>query len=425
MTKNEQIKASIAKTSQRRKSQICRVYKVKIDESRLSVKQKEQLKMLFIEAKWFYNWLLANKENLSSINAQKIHTIEKLNKDKQEETVELRFIKSSQRDSVLEGIKSSLKTMKSLREKGIQKHGTLKFTSEYKSIELKQFGITHKIRGKRAMIIQGISKKVPVNGLKQLPENCDIANAKLLNTPTGYYVALTTYSFKNDVKEVAKTKPIIGIDFGCQTSLIYSDGRTKTTIAIGETEHLKRLQRKLAKQTKGSNNRNRTKKLINIEYQKISNRKNDITNKIVAELKQHKLVVIQDEQLASWQKNHHGKAIQHSCLGRIKTKLKQLDNCIVLSKDIPTTKICMNCGKVHEMKLSDRAFQCDCGIKEDRDIHAAKNMLEIFKMLSNTFQIPLEQRKFKREEFLEAYEKKFRVGYGTMRHEDATFQGCH
>ena len=41
MTKNEQIKASIAKTSQRRKSQICRVYKVKIDESRLSVKQKE------------------------------------------------------------------------------------------------------------------------------------------------------------------------------------------------------------------------------------------------------------------------------------------------------------------------------------------------------------------------------------------------
>ena len=88
--------------------------------------------MLFIEAKWFYNWLLANKENLSSINAQKVHTIEKLNKDKQEETVELKFIKSSQRDSVLEGIKSSLKTMKSLREKGIQKHWTLKFTSEYK-----------------------------------------------------------------------------------------------------------------------------------------------------------------------------------------------------------------------------------------------------------------------------------------------------
>lgn len=424
MTKNEQIKASIAKTSQKRKSQICRVFKVKIDESRLSKKQKEQLKMLFVEAKWFYNWLLSNKENLSSINVQKVHIIEKLNKDRQEETIELKFIKSSQRDSILEGIKSSLKTMKSLREKGIQKHGTLKFTSDYKSIDLKQFGITHKIRGKRTMVIQGISKKVPVNGLRQLPENCDIANAKLLNTPTGYYVALTTYSFKNDVKEVAKTKPIVGIDFGCQTSLTYSDG-TKTTISIGETEHLKRLQRKLMKQTKGFNNRNRTKKLIKVEYQKISNRKNDVANKIVAELKQHKLVVIQDEQLSNWHKNHYGKAIQHSCLGRIKTKLKQLDNCIVLSKDIPTTKICMNCGKMHEMKLSDRVFHCNCGIEEDRDIHATKNMLEIFKMINDIFQIPLEQRKFKREEFLEAYKKKFGVGYGTLRHEDAALQCCH
>ena len=39
--------------------------------------------------------------------------------------------------------------------------------------------------------------------------------------------------------------------------------------------------------------------------------------------------------------------------------------------------------------------------------------------------IPVERREFKREEFQEAYEKKFGIGYGTMRHEDATFQGCH
>ena len=423
MTKNEQIKESLAKTALKRKSQICRVFKVKIDESKLSKQQKEQLKMLFVEAKWFYNWLLANRENLADINAQKVHFVEKLNKDRIEDTIELKYIKSSQRDSIKNGIVSALKTMKTLREKGLQKHGTLRFTSEYKSIDLKQFGITHKIRGKRSIVIQGISKKVPVNGLGQIPKKCEIANAKLLNSPTGYYVALTTYSYKDDVKKVVKTKPIVGIDFGCQTSLTYSDG-TKKTVSVGETERLKRLQRKMSKQVKGSNNRNRTKGLIQVEYQKITNRKRDTANKIVAELKQHELVVIQDEQLHTWAKNHHGKAIQHSCLGAIKSKLKQLDNVIVLSKDIPTTKVCMKCGKAHEMKLSNRTFTC-CEGSNDRDVHAAQNMIEIFDMIQENLKIPPEQRKFKREEFLEAYEKKFGVGYGTLRHEDATLQGCH
>lgn len=238
--KNDKIRNSMKATFEKRKSQVCRVFKCKIDESRLSKRQKEELKMLFVEAKWFYNWLLSISQNLSEINSQKVHAITKLNKDKQEETVELKFLKSSQRDSIKTGLVSALKTMKTLREKGLQKNGKLHFTKEYKSIDLKQFGVTHKIRGKRSMVIQGISKKVPVNGLQQLPEKCDIANAKLLNTPTGYYIAITTYTNKTDLIQKPKTKEIIGIDFGCQTSLTYSDG-CKTTISVGETERLKNL----------------------------------------------------------------------------------------------------------------------------------------------------------------------------------------
>lgn len=47
------------------------------------------------------------------------------------------------------------------------------------------------------------------------------------------------------------------------------------------------------------------------------------------------------------------------------------DNVIVLDKMIPTTKICIECGKTYEMKPSQRTFKCTCGVKEDRDIHAA------------------------------------------------------
>ena len=31
------------------------------------------------------------------------------------------------------------------------------------------------------------------------------------------------------------------------------------------------------------------------------------------------------------------------------------------------------------MTLSDRVFRCDCGVEEDRDIHASKNMIFFYK----------------------------------------------
>jgi transposase len=47
----------------------------------------------------------------------------------------------------------------------------------------------------------------------------------------------------------------------------------------------------------------------------------------------------------------------------------------VLSKWIPTSKFCSNCGTVLDLSLYDRNFNCSCGEHSDRDVHAAKNML--------------------------------------------------
>ena len=92
------------------------------------------------------------------------------------------------------------------------------------------------------------------------------------------------------------------------------------------------------------------------------------------------------------------------------------DNVIVLDKMIPTTKICMECGKTYGMKPSQRAFKCTCGVKEDRDIHAAQNMVKLVEMmLGENLSVPVGRREFKREEFLEAYEKQFSKSYERRR----------
>lgn len=172
---------------------------------------------------------------------------------------------------------------------------------------------------------------------------------------------------------------IIGIDFGCETSFTFSNGE-KIDFQIQESDRLKRFQRKLTKQQKGSKNWIKTKSKLRKEYQKQTNRKNDLTNKIVAKITKHKTIVIQDEQLSNWQKSNHGKKIQHSILGKVKSKLKTKENVVVLNKHVPTTKVCVECGCYHDdLKLSDRIFKCDCGVEMDRDVHAARNMVWFYK----------------------------------------------
>ena len=72
----------------------------------------------------------------------------------------------------------------------------------------------------------------------------------------------------------------------------------------------------------------------------------------------------------------------------------------------------MECGKTYDMKPSQRTFKCICGVKEDRDIHAAQNMVKLVEMmLGENLSVPVGRREFKREEFLEAYEKQFSKSY--------------
>ena len=191
----------------------------------------------------------------------------------------------------------------------------------------------------------------------------------------------------------------IGLDFGIKTNITTSEGK-KINVSVEESERLKMLQRKLQRQVKGSNNRYKTIKKIQREYQKIGNKKTDKTNKVVHELKQYSTIVIQDEQIANWHKGLFGKKVQHSCMGLIKQKLKSLPQTIVLDKYIPTTKWCPKCGKKHSIGLDERTYVCNCGYQEDRDVHSAKNMLNIKNMVFSKLNlVPTEHREVTLMEF--------------------------
>ena len=218
---------------------------------------------------------------------------------------------------------SNQRTIISLVRKGVQKHGNLRFKSELTCIPLKQYGTTYKFKSFNKVKIQGISGMVLVRTGDQLQIANELANANLVKRPDGYYLKVTAYINKENWKEAKKNWKEIGLDFGIKTSITTSEGE-KLDVSIGESERLKRLQRELFRRVKGSNNRRKTIKLIQQEYQKLSNKKQDKANKIVSKLKQYDRIYMQDEQIANWQKGRFSKQVQHSCMGAVKAKLKAL-----------------------------------------------------------------------------------------------------
>jgi len=341
--------------------------------------------MLFVEAKWLYNHILNYLENndIRSFDT-KIKTVSVKTKDGIFIDKELKYIGAQMKQAVLTGILNNIKALSALKKNG-RKVGKLKYLSEYKSIDLQQYGNTYKILSDSRIKILRVSGKIRVNGLKQFINDPDIeiANAKLLNTPRGYYVAITCFKSKDKIDKKEYIGNEIGIDMGVKDSITLSNG-LKFKAYVEETERLKKLQRKLSRQVKGSNNRRKTVKLIGREYQKITNHKNDQANKIVSYILSFEHIYMQDEMISNWHKGLFGRQVQHSVLGRVKAKLINHPRVEVLDRSAPTTKYCPNCGNINNnITLADRIYICPiCGYQEDRDIHSAKNMIIMIKIIN-------------------------------------------
>ena len=274
LEKNNRIRQTLIETRQRRVNQRCLVYELKINISKLSKTEFNKLKGLFVECKWLYNYLL-NLELKDWSNVKRnIYSYDK-DKNKIERTL---TIPAKMIQDVMNILKQNLKSLHNKKKKGKHKVGRLKFKSEYNSIELSQYGITHKIIGNKIKV-EGIKRHLKVFGLAQIKSNVEFANAKLVYKPSGYYIKLTCFENLTN-KRIQKPIKEVGLDFGIKTHITTS-GNEQFNVTIEESERLKGLQKKLARQIKGSNNRYKTLKKIKLEYEKLSNLKKDKCNKLV------------------------------------------------------------------------------------------------------------------------------------------------
>ncbi|RUM56949.1 MAG: transposase, partial [Persephonella sp.] len=74
--KNQKIKESLKKTKEKRKNQVVKVYQLKISYSNLNKEQKQWLERVFLEAKWLYNYCIADIPNRLNSKTEKLKQVE-------------------------------------------------------------------------------------------------------------------------------------------------------------------------------------------------------------------------------------------------------------------------------------------------------------------------------------------------------------
>lgn len=382
LAKNKKIKESGIATRKRRSEMVVKVYDLKIVDSSLNQEQKEAIKAIFHEAKWIRNAALAAERfDLDYIKELKGEVSVKI-PDGETETRKIKHLGSQMQQSVITQLSNDRKSLSALKKNG-RKIGKLKFVRNINSINLKQYGVTYDLipnsKGLMTKVrIQNIPGRLRVRGFEQLRiDSLEFANAKLVYRDDGYHLLVTTYQPR--VAMIAPTGKI-GVDMGVKNALTFDNGEVVNAIITGKRERMARLQRKLSRQVKDSNGYCKTLSKVKREYQLIDYLKNEFANQLVNNLTRDSIVFFQDEALSSWRKKDSrargSKKIHHGVLGRVKSRLRASDRAVMLPRWVATTAWCGECGSLTKHDVDERVFLCSsCGFSDDRDTHAAKNMI--------------------------------------------------
>ena len=328
---------------------------------------------MFVQAKWVANDCIASGD-IFTYKYQEHKKVTNFDKDgnKVERMINLN---SGIHQDIIRQIKQDIVNLSKKKRKG-GKVGRLKFKRQVNTINLRDL----KVLNSKTVSIPGF-RRLKVYGLEQfinIPE-FEIASPKLVRKASGIYLKVPVCIPKESSKRKSTNKEV-GLDFGIKDNITTSDGE-KFNCSVQETEYLKFLQRKLHKKQKNSKRYYKCLNQLQKEYEHLTNKKNDDSNKLIAYLlKNYDVIYFQDEQISKWKKFNKGFArnIQHSYLGRVKARLVELQKTgrsFEISKWSPSTKFCPQCGSLNDgIRLSDRIFKCSCGYQFDRDVHAAKNV---------------------------------------------------
>lgn len=351
--------------------------------------QEKQLWKSAGTARWAYNWALnRQQENFKRGNNFIPNTTLRKELTELKQTEAFNWLYEVSNNVAKQAIKDACNAYQ-MFFKG--KARFPKFKSRKKS-KPSFYNDTGKLKVKKNLVL--IEKVGWIKTSEQLPMGVAYTNPRISFDNKYWYISV---GIEQEFEQPELTGETIGIDLGIKELAVCSNGQVfkniNKTKAINRTEkRLRRLQRCVSRKYEMNKEGNRfvkTSNIIKLEkriqhlHRRLTNIRNNhihqATNAIVKTKPGN--VVMEDLNVSGMLKNRHlSKAIAnqkfHEFIRQMKYKCEKYGiGFIQADRFYPSSKTCSSCGTIkNDLKLSDRVYSCECGLKLDRDVNASLNL---------------------------------------------------
>lgn len=179
----------------------------------------------------------------------------------------------------------------------------------------------------------------------------------------------------------------IGIDLGIKTFAAMSNGEMVKSPDYSKLDkRLRRKQKQIARQVKGSKRREKTRLQIAKLHNEIGDSRKDFLHKLLTRvINENQVITLEDLNVSGMVKNRRlARAISMQGWREFRmlceAKSEKLGReFVVISRWEPTSQVCSDCGyKWGKLDLQVRSVLClNCSSEQDRDENAAKNINKV------------------------------------------------
>lgn len=189
-----------------------------------------------------------------------------------------------------------------------------------------------------------------------------------------------------ETKPLPKTGKSIGIDVGLEKFVAFSNGSFVENPRFFRVEEkaVAKAQRKLSKQTKGSIERRKAKKVVSRVHERIKNRRHNFVHQLSRKLvNEHDVIVVEKLNTKNMLSNHClAKSISDASWNMFRSvltnKAESAGRIIIAVTPAHTSQDCSVCSYRAKKPLKERWYYCPvCGLSLDRDTNAAINILRL------------------------------------------------
>ena len=146
---------------------------------------------------------------------------------------------------------------------------------------------------------------------------------------------------------------------------------------------IKSIQRELSRKKKGSHNRWKARIRLAKAWRTVSRQRDDFAHKLSYKLAtENTLIAFEELQIQNMTKNHSlASAIMDACWGKLRrltaSKAEGRGGRVMPVSPSGTSQKCSGCAETVPKGLSVRTHSCpNCGLVLDRDVNAARNILQ-------------------------------------------------